>query len=59
MPSIWAGLVPNGVDQQKPDHYAEMLRTFRENWRHPKYAWDILSKGVCDGCALGVAGFKD
>ncbi|MEZ5238649.1 MAG: FdhF/YdeP family oxidoreductase [Microthrixaceae bacterium] len=22
-------------------------------------AWDILSKGVCDGCALGVAGFHD
>ncbi|MEA2623328.1 MAG: hypothetical protein QOH61_2238 [Chloroflexota bacterium] len=59
MPSLWAGLVPNGFDQQKPNHYGEMLRTFRENWRHPKYAWDILSKGVCDGCALGVAGFKD
>ena len=23
------------------------------------YAWRILSKGVCDGCALGVAGFHD
>src|SRR4051794_10459462 len=26
---------------------------------HPKLTWDILSKGVCDGCALGVAGFHD
>src|SRR6476619_7112569 len=23
------------------------------------YAWKVLSKGVCDGCALGVAGFHD
>ena len=23
------------------------------------YAWRILRKGVCDGCALGVAGFHD
>src|SRR3989454_7577197 len=23
------------------------------------YAWKVLSKGVCDGCALGVAGFRD
>src|SRR5437773_2633855 len=36
-----------------------MLRTAWENKRHPLYAWRILSKGVCDGCALGVAGFSD
>src|SRR5437016_786401 len=23
------------------------------------YAWKVLSRGVCDGCALGVAGFHD
>ena len=27
--------------------------------RHPKYALDVLTKGVCDGCALGVAGLHD
>ena len=28
--------------------------------RHsPRKAWQILSKGVCDGCALGVAGLHD
>ena len=27
--------------------------------RTPKRAWKILSEGVCDGCALGVAGFHD
>jgi molybdopterin-dependent oxidoreductase alpha subunit len=23
------------------------------------YAWKVLNRGVCDGCALGVAGFHD
>jgi hypothetical protein len=23
------------------------------------YAWKVMSRGVCDGCALGVAGFHD
>ena len=27
--------------------------------RHYGYAWKVLSRGVCDGCALGVAGFHD
>ncbi len=58
-PDLWAGLVPNGLNQQKPYHYWEMAQTLWQNRRHPKYAWDILNKGVCDGCALGVAGFHD
>lgn len=58
-PNLWAGLIPNGIDQQKPNHYWEMVRTIWENRRHPFYALRILRKGVCDGCALGVAGFKD
>src|SRR5206468_11617675 len=36
-----------------------MVRTVWENRRHPLYAWRVLSRGVCDGCALGVAGFHD
>jgi molybdopterin-dependent oxidoreductase alpha subunit len=58
-PSLWVSVVPYGLGEQKPNHYLDMLRTVRENWRHPLYAWRILSKGVCDGCALGVAGFRD
>ncbi len=58
-PSLWVSPVPYGLGEQKPNHYLDMLRTVRENWRHPLYAWRILSKGVCDGCALGVAGFRD
>src|SRR5258706_16096348 len=36
-----------------------MAKVAWENKKHPKLAWNILSKGVCDGCALGVAGFHD
>ena len=56
---MWAGLSPNGIGNQKPNHFGEMARTVWENRRHPLYAWRVLSKGACDGCALGVAGFHD
>ncbi|MGK2928348.1 MAG: molybdopterin-dependent oxidoreductase [Acidimicrobiales bacterium] len=49
----------NGIGLQKPRHEMEMLRTVVANSRHPRYAWDVLTKGVCDGCALGVAGLHD
>jgi len=55
----WVGLAPNGIGQQKPNHYREMAKAAVANRRHPVKAWKILSKGVCDGCALGVAGFHD
>lgn len=58
-PDTWAGLSPNGIGRQKPHHVREMARVAWKNRRHPKYAWDVLSTGVCDGCALGVAGFHD
>jgi molybdopterin-dependent oxidoreductase alpha subunit len=55
----WAGLSPNGIGQQKPNHFGEMAKVAWENRRHPLYAWRVLNRGVCDGCALGVAGFHD
>jgi molybdopterin-dependent oxidoreductase alpha subunit len=58
-PSTWAGLSPNGMGQQKPNHFLEMAKVAWENRRHPLYAWRVLSKGACDGCALGVTGFHD
>jgi molybdopterin-dependent oxidoreductase alpha subunit len=58
-PDLWVSLRPNGIGLQKPNHYAEMARTIWENRHAPRYAWRILSQGVCDGCALGVAGFHD
>lgn len=42
-----------------PNHYASMAKVVWQNRRHLPYAWKILSKGVCDGCSLGVAGFHD
>jgi molybdopterin-dependent oxidoreductase alpha subunit len=58
-PRTWAGLAPNGIGQQKPNHYGEMAKVAWENRKHPLYAWRILSRGACDGCALGVTGFHD
>ncbi len=36
-----------------------MVRIAWANRDNVGYAWKVLSKGVCDGCALGVAGFHD
>ena len=57
--SLWVGFRPNGLGQTKPHHYAEIVRTVWANRRDLRYAWRILRRGVCDGCALGVAGFHD
>jgi molybdopterin-dependent oxidoreductase alpha subunit len=58
-PELWVGLRPYGIGEQKPNHYREMLEVALDNLAHPKAALDVLRKGVCDGCALGVAGFHD
>jgi len=55
----WVGFKPYGAGETKPNHYAEIVRTVWENRRNLRYAWRILRHGVCDGCALGVAGFHD
>jgi len=51
--------VPFGVGQTKPHHYRDMLGIVWQNRDQLPYAWKVLSKGVCDGCALGVAGLHD
>ncbi|WP_411841530.1 FdhF/YdeP family oxidoreductase [Rubrobacter xylanophilus] len=58
-PSLWAGLRPFGIGEERPNNYAEILRAVWENKDEALYAWRILSRGVCDGCALGVAGLHD
>ena len=53
-------LVPFGlVGQTKPRHYREMLGVLWENKTELPYAWEILKRGVCDGCSLGPYGLKD
>ncbi len=59
LPRDWAGLSPNGIGQQKPNHYLEMAKVAWTVKGNARKAWNILAKGVCDGCALGVAGFHD
>jgi molybdopterin-dependent oxidoreductase alpha subunit len=58
-PRLWAGWRPNGVGEQKPNHYRDMSKAAWANRNHPLYAWQVLTKGACDGCALGVAGLHD
>ncbi|MGH9026115.1 MAG: FdhF/YdeP family oxidoreductase [Acidimicrobiia bacterium] len=55
----WVGFKPYGIGEQKPNHYQEIVRTIWANRHNLRYAWRILRRGVCDGCALGVAGFHD
>ena len=57
--SLWVGFKPFGIGETRPNGYTAILRALRENWRRLPYTWRIVHKGVCDGCALGVAGFHD
>lgn len=52
-------MLPFGIGWRKPRHFRDMLVVAWRNRDNPAYAWKVLSKGVCDGCALGVAGFHD
>lgn len=56
---LWVGFKPYGIGETKPNHYKEMLKTLWENRDNLPYAWRVVHKGVCDGCALGVAGLHD
>jgi molybdopterin-dependent oxidoreductase alpha subunit len=51
--------VPFGIGQAKPKHFRDMAGIIWKNRDNLPYAWKVLSRGVCDGCALGVAGFHD
>ena len=59
LPRTWVSLSPNGIGRTKPNHFLDMAKIVWENRDNLRYAWRVLSKGVCDGCALGVAGFHD
>ena len=42
-----------------PEQLRRGRRALWENRDQAGYAWRIISQGVCDGCALGVAGLHD
>ena len=52
-------MIPCGLGRTKPKHFRDMLGVTWKNRDNLPYAWKVLSRGVCDGCALGVAGFHD
>jgi molybdopterin-dependent oxidoreductase alpha subunit len=58
-PSLWASWKPFGIGEQHPNNFGEVFRAIWENRDEAAYAWRIISEGVCDGCALGVAGLHD
>jgi molybdopterin-dependent oxidoreductase alpha subunit len=51
--------VPFGLGQVKPHHFRDMLRVAWENRDNLAYGWKVLTRGVCDGCALGATGLHD
>ncbi len=51
--------IPFGLGQVKPKHFRDMVRVVWKNRDNLSYAFKVLRRGVCDGCALGVAGFHD
>lgn len=58
-PKHWASYRPLGIGLQRPNNFAEVFRAGWENRDRLGFAWKILTKGVCDGCALGTKGIHD
>jgi molybdopterin-dependent oxidoreductase alpha subunit len=58
-PELWVSPRPNGIGLQKPNHFGDMAKLAWDNRGNPTYAVKLLTQGVCDGCALGVAGLHD
>lgn len=58
-PRLWVSIIPRHPGEKKPNHYLEMARVAWANRDQLPLAWRILSRGVCDGCALGTSGLKD
>ena len=58
-PEHWASWKPFGLGEQYPNNYWEVFRAVWINSDNLPYAWNILTNGVCDGCALGTTGMTD
>jgi molybdopterin-dependent oxidoreductase alpha subunit len=59
LPELWASPKPFGLGEQHSNNFWEVFRAIWENRDNLDYAYRILDKGVCDGCALGTTGMKD
>ncbi|WP_044895137.1 FdhF/YdeP family oxidoreductase [Bacillus alveayuensis] len=58
-PEHWVSPIPFGLGKVKPKHIRDTMKIIWENRDNLGYAANIITKGVCDGCALGVAGLHD
>jgi molybdopterin-dependent oxidoreductase alpha subunit len=58
-PKLWVSAVPFGLGKLKPKHIRDTMKTVWHNRDNLPYAARIITQGVCDGCALGVAGLYD
>ncbi|MFC4321597.1 FdhF/YdeP family oxidoreductase [Litchfieldia salsa] len=58
-PKHWVSKVPFGLGKVKPKHIRETIQVAWNNKDNLNYAKNIITKGVCDGCALGVSGLHD
>lgn len=58
-PSNWASWKPFGIGEQRPNNFFEVFRAVWTNRDNLRYAWRVLDRGVCDGCALGTKGMAD
>lgn len=51
--------MPLGIGHTKPKHFRDILGIIWRNRDNLPHAWRVITRGVCDGCALGVAGLHD
>ncbi|WP_271397477.1 FdhF/YdeP family oxidoreductase [Salinicoccus roseus] len=58
-PNLWVSPVPFGLTKLKPHHIRDTAKIAWKNKDNLNYAKNIITKGVCDGCALGVSGLQD
>jgi anaerobic selenocysteine-containing dehydrogenase len=58
-PKYWASPIPFGLGKIKPQHIRDTMKIAWDNIDNIGYATRIITKGVCDGCALGVSGLYD
>ncbi|MDV2686023.1 FdhF/YdeP family oxidoreductase [Alkalihalophilus lindianensis] len=58
-PKHWVSPIPFGLGKVKPKHIRDTMKIAWDNKDNLGYASRILTKGVCDGCALGVSGLQD
>src|SRR5699024_9494741 len=58
-PKLWVSPIPFGLTKVKPHHIRDTAKIVWKNRDKLNYTKNIIVKGVCDVCALGVSGLQD